>query len=258
MTETATYKTIETSREEGLFTLTLNRPQLNILNMAMLGEISLAVKEAQASGCGLLVLRAKGKAFSAGADVGEHLPDKVQPMLASFHGAIKDLYSFKGISIACVHGSALGGGCELALAADLVLASAVAAFGQPEIKLGVIPPVAMVLLPVLCHARAAREIVLSGESVGAEDAKRLGLANQVFAAEEFEAKTQEYVGRFKAMSRSSLALAKKTMRRLHPVDFNDKLAAAEDAYLKELLATHDGTEGCKAFLEKRKPAWKHS
>lgn len=258
MTDTAGYDAIETARDQEVFTLTLNRPPLNILNMAMSDEIRGALEEAAGSGCGLLVIRAKGKVFSAGADVGEHLPDKAKAMLSSFHGAIRALYSFKGISIACVHGAALGGGCELALAADLVLASSGAKFGQPEIKLGVFPPAAMVLLPVLCLPRAARELALSGESVGAEEARRLGLANQVFEAGEFEAKTVEYVARFKAMSRSSLALTKKTLRRLHPTGFEEKLAAAEDAYLKDLLATHDGAEGCKAFLEKRQPAWKHS
>lgn len=255
--EAATQKTIETAKEGGVFTLTLSRPPLNILNIAMLREISTAIAEARASSCGFLVLKAKGKAFSAGADVAEHLPDKAAEMLSSFHGALKLLASFEGIVVACVQGSALGGGCELVLPADIVLASSEAKFGQPEIQLGVFPPVAMALLPVLCPPAAAYELILTGRSIDAEKARELGIVSQVFPAEEFESRSEKYLGKLTAMSHSSLKITKQALRRLHPADFDKKLDDAEKIYIDELMKTPDGVEGCRAFLEKRKPVWKN-
>ncbi|HAZ09357.1 MAG TPA: enoyl-CoA hydratase [Elusimicrobia bacterium] len=245
---------IETSAENGVFTLTLNRPPLNILNLEMLSEIGAALDAA--AGSAFLVLRGRGKAFSAGADVGDHLPDKVERMLSVFHGAVKKLAAFEGIVVACVNGAALGGGCELVLPADVVLASSSAQFGQPEIQLGVFPPVAMVLLPTICAAGAARELLLSGRAVDAETALRLGLASRVFAAETFEAECGKSIARLTSMSRSSLRLSKRLLRRLHPDDFAAKLQLAENAYLGELMQTPDAVEGCKAFLAKRKPVWR--
>ncbi len=255
MTETA-YKTIETANKDGIFTLTLNNPPLNILNIAMLDEITAAV--AEAAGCGFLFLEAKGKAFSAGADVGEHMPDKAAKMLSSFHKAIKALAAFEGLVIAKVQGAALGGGCELVLPADIVLASAKAKFGQPEIQLGVYPPVAMVLLPELCGPAAARELIYTGKSVRAEEARMLGIVSAVFDPENFEAESAEYLARFKSLSRSSLIQTKRALRKIHPSDFERKLDIAEKAYLQELMKTADGKEGCAAFLEKRKPSWRHA
>ncbi|MEK7234606.1 MAG: enoyl-CoA hydratase/isomerase family protein [Elusimicrobiota bacterium] len=255
MTAPATsFKTIETCEAGGIFTLTLNRPPLNILNLDMLVEIGAALDAA--AGSAFLVLKGRGKAFSAGADVGDHLPDKVERMLSVFHGAIKKLAAFEGIVVACVEGAALGGGCELALPADVVLASSNAQFGQPEIQLGVFAPVAMVLLPRICPAGAARELLLSGRAIDAQTALRLGLASLVFPAESFESECGKYLSRLTSMSRSSLKLSKRLLRRLHPDDFAAKLQMAEEAYLKELMKTPDATEGCAAFLAKRKPIWR--
>ena len=245
---------IETSAENGVFTLTLNRPPLNILNLEMLSELGAALDAA--AGNSVLVLKGRGKAFSAGADVGDHLPDKAARMLSVFHGAVRKLDAFEGIVVACVDGAALGGGCELVLPADVVLASSKAQFGQPEIQLGVFPPVAMVLLPMICPAGAARELLLSGRAIDAEAALRLGLASRVFPAEAFEAECAKYLARLTSMSRSSLKLSKRLLRRLHPDDFAAKLQVAEDAYLKELMQTPDAVEGCAAFLAKRKPVWR--
>lgn len=249
----AAFQTIETQQADGTFTLILNRPPLNILNIAMLAEIGKALD--QAAGSSFLVLKGRGKAFSAGADVADHLPASVERMLEVFHAAIRKLAAFEGIVVACVDGAALGGGCELVLPADVVLASANAQFGQPEIQLGVFPPAAMALLPQLCPAAAARELLLTGRPVDAETALRLGLASRVFPVESFELDCASYLAKLQSMSRSTLKLSKKLLRRLHPDHFAAKLQAAEDAYLHELMTTPDASEGCAAFLAKRKPVW---
>ena len=250
----ACYRTIETAEEGGVFTLTLNRPPLNILNLEMLPEVGAALDAA--AGKDFLVLKGRGKAFSAGADVADHLPERVGAMLTVFHAALRKLAAFDGLVVACVDGAALGGGCELVLPADIVLASSNARFGQPEISLGVFAPAAMVLLPGLCPAGAARELLLTGRTIDAEAALRLGLASRVFAAETFAQECAEYLARLTALSRSSLKLSKRLLRRLHPDDFAAKLQAAEEAYLSELMKTPDAAEGCAAFLAKRKPVWR--
>lgn len=252
-TQATPYRTIETSAADGVFTLTLNRPPLNILNMDMLGEIGSALDSAREST--FLVLKGRGKAFSAGADVAEHLPGSVERMLPLFHSVILRLAAFEGIVVACVDGAALGGGCELLLPADLVLASSNARFGQPEIQLGVFPPVALALLPRLVPPLAARELLLTGRAIGAEEALRLGLASRVFPAESFQEECAKTLAGLHALSRNSLKLLKRVLRRLHPDDLAARLRAAEEAYLGELMATPDGREGCAAFLAKRKPVW---
>ncbi|OGS18183.1 MAG: hypothetical protein A3J70_04855 [Elusimicrobia bacterium RIFCSPHIGHO2_02_FULL_61_10] len=252
----ASYRTIETVEADGIFTLTLNRPPLNILNLEMLSQISAALDAAASAQSAFLVLKGRGKAFSAGADVADHLPDKVERMLSVFHGAVKKLAAFEGLVVACVDGAALGGGCELVLPADIVLASSNAQFGQPEIQLGVFPPVAMVLIPSICPMGAARELLLSGRAIDAQTALRLGLASRVIAAETFDAECGRYIAGLASMSRSSLRLSKRLLRRLHPDDFAAKLELAQEAYLQELMKTPDAVEGCAAFLAKRKPVWR--
>lgn len=252
-TPTTQYQTIETAQADGVFTLTLNRPPLNILNIAMLEEVSSALDAA--AGSSFLILKGRGKAFSAGADVADHLPASAERMLRTFHGVIRKLIGFEGIIAACVDGAALGGGCELLLPADVVLASANAQFGQPEIQLGVFPPTAMALLPRLIPAGAARELLLSGRAIDAQEALRLGLVSRVFPAEAFEAECGKYLSRLQSMSRGSLKLSKRLLRRLHPDEASARLQLAEDAYLQELMKTPDAVEGCEAFLAKRKPVW---
>ena len=135
------FKHIQTELKDGVATLTLNRPPLNVLNIEMMEEINTyfegLMKEKSLK---LLVIQAMGKAFSAGVDVGEHLGDLVYKMIEVFHKIFRLMEGLKVPSIAVVNGSALGGGCELALYCDMVIATEKAKFGQPEIQVGVFPP----------------------------------------------------------------------------------------------------------------------
>ncbi|MBI4055391.1 MAG: enoyl-CoA hydratase/isomerase family protein [Elusimicrobia bacterium] len=252
------YQTIQTDKDKDSFRLILNRPPLNILNIAALEEMRSALAEALEGSHRFLLLKASGKAFSAGVDVADHLPDKVGQMMASFHESFYLLNSFPGLVISCVQGPALGGGCELAIAADIVLVSSEAKFGQPEIRLGVFPPVATILLPRLCPPRIALELILSGETVTAAEALRLGIVNKVFEGGRFQEGVEEYLGKYREMSLSSIKIAKRALRKIHPEDFKDKLRAAEEIYLNTLMRTDDAKEGSLAFLQKRKPVWNHS
>lgn len=133
--------------------VTLNRPPLNVLDIAMMRELDAALARV-ATECDLLVLQGAGpKGFSAGAEVADHVPERVGEMLGAFHGVFRRLARVECVTIAAVSGLCLGGGMELATFCDFVVATEAAKFGQPEIKLACYPPVAMVTFPLLRHAR---------------------------------------------------------------------------------------------------------
>ena len=178
-------------------------------------------------------------------------------MLEKFHGMIGLLHSLAMPSIALVDGMALGGGCELAVACDMVLASDRSVFGQPEIKVGVFPPVAAAFFPSRVGRNRALELLLTGESIDAAEAHRIGLINKVFPASSFCEMTGELIGKLTSLSGSTLRLTKRAVNRALGKTLPEGIADVEQLYLGELMSTEDAREGLNAFLEKRKPGWKH-
>jgi len=250
------YRFIQTEWKEGQATITLNREPLNVLNIAMMKEINQALDGLQKEKIKLLVFKATGKAFSAGVDVGEHLGDQAEEMIEVFHGIFRRLDALPALSIASVQGAALGGGCELALYCDLVLASEKARFGQPEIQVGVFPPIAALLFPRIMGWKKALELILTGGTITAAEALALGLVNRVVPPEALEEELEKYCRQFLSLSGVVLALSKKAVYAGLGDDREKGLRAIEHIYLRELMKTHDAEEGLKAFLEKRKPEWK--
>lgn len=249
---------IRLSTGDKLHRLTLADPPLNILDIEMLGEMRDALSSLP-SGPAVLVIDAEGeKAFSAGASVQDHIGDRVRTMLKSFHDCFRLLDRTELISVALVQGAALGGGCELAMGCDLVLASENAKFGQPEINLGVFPPVAAWQLSRQLPPRKGLELLLKGDSIDAKTAESRGLVNAVFSLDEFDEAADAWLSRLLRHSPSSLKYTKKAFRRAQPDDFAERLAAIETLYLDELMATSDANEGLNAFIEKRKPSWSGS
>src|SRR3954466_16414839 len=173
---------------ENAYRITLADPPLNILDIAMLEELRDAIGRVTNDRHALIIDAQGEKAFSAGASVQDHLGDRVATMLANFHDCFRMLAKLDVVTIALVRGAALGGGCELALACDFVLASDRAKFGQPEINLGVFPPVAAYQLSRQIAPRKGLELLLSGDPVDAVTAASLGLVNAVFPLSEFTAK----------------------------------------------------------------------
>ena len=187
-------ETIRLSVDAGLARITLDRPPLNVLTTAMMRELASVLRRVAADEAIQVVrIDAAGRAFSAGVDVGDHLGDLLPAMMA----ALGDLFvAFEDVPrpiVAVVQGAALGGGLEVVLGCDLVVASESATFGQPEIKLGVFAPPATVLLPRRSGRGAATGMLLTGESVDAAEALRLGLANAVFAAEGFDVAASAWI-----------------------------------------------------------------
>ncbi len=253
-----TYKDIEVSLENGLGTITLNRPPVNVLNIAMMEEINNALDSWQGDkGLKVVLFKAKGKCFSAGVDVGEHMGGLASKMIEVFHGMFRRMDKLGVLTVASVYGSCLGGGCELAIFCDLVLASEGAKFGQPEIQVGVFPPIAAQIMPRIIGRKAAAELIFSGKIISAQEALNLGLINKVVKEEELEKETEIFLKPYMKLSSAVLRLTKKAMMSGLKDDLEPSLRLIEDVYLNELMKTHDAHEGLKAFLEKRKAEWKN-
>lgn len=235
--------------------ITLDDPPLHILDIAMLEELAEALARVGNDHHALIIDASGDKAFSAGASVQDHLGDRVATMLAIFHDCFRTLARLDVVTIAIVRGPALGGGCELALACDFVLASDRARFGVPEINLGVFPPVGAYQLSRQLPPRKGLELILTGDPIDAATAESVGLVNAVFPAAEIDARTDAWLQRLYRQSASSLRFAKKAFRLAQADDFDARLADVERLYLDELMKTGDANEGLVAFIEKRKAAW---
>ena len=239
--------------------ITLARPPLNVLNIAMMREIGAALAECARREIVAIVFSADKdcRAFSAGVAVEEHVQETIYQMLDSFHAIFRQLEQLAKPSIAVVDGAALGGGCEVVAACDIVIASDRSRFGFPEVKLGVFPPVAAILLPVVIGQKRARELILTGEIIDAVEAGRLGLCNHVVPGAHLEPKLLEITAKLKELSGASLEYTRRALDLGRGRTLDQALKEQENMYLHELMKTIDANEGVKAFMEKRKPVWRH-
>ena len=239
--------------------IAINRPPYNVLDIATMEEMNAALDLAMENTTAkVLVIAGNGeKTFSSGVDVVDHTPDKVVKMIDVFHGILKRLMQVSIPTVAAVNGAALGGGCELAIACDMVVASESAKLGQPEIKLGVFPPIAAILLPRQIPMTKVMELLLGGGIIDAAEAHRLGLVNKVFPRDTFAADTAKFLEQFTSLSRVALLHTKKAVKEAATRPFYEALFHIEQHYLKDLMATEDAKEGLNSFIEKRKPVWKN-
>ena len=260
MNDQTNYKSIRFRVEDRVGRIGFARPPLNIFNIAMMREIDDVLGEcASQRDMVAIVFEAErdARAFSAGVAVEEHTAETVYQMLESFHQIFRTLEVIAKPVVSVVDGAALGGGCELVAASDICIATTRARFGQPEIKLGVFPPIAAVLLPRVVGERRARELVLTGELIDAQEALRIGLINYAVEPEQLEAQTQEMLNRLRELSAPALETTRRAMDVSRSLSLEHGLAYVEDIYLNELMKTEDAHEGVAAFMEKRKPAWRN-
>jgi len=236
--------------------LILRHPPLNVIDIAMLGELAQSLAEIESRpDVSVIVVSGDGKAFSAGVDVAAHAPDKIEEMLAKFHAIIRALVAMKKVTIAAVHGHCLGGGAELAMACDMVYTTGSAQWGFPEIKLGCYPPVACTALAALVGQKRAAELILTGRPIIGKEAAEIGLANRAVPENGLAAVVDECIGHLRKLSPVALALAKKASYAWDSMHFDKGLARAERIYFDELMKTEDVHEGLRAFMEKREPKW---
>ncbi len=252
--------TLDTARcdvDDGAATVTIDRPPLNVLDIATNTALARVLRSlATRDDVRVVVLRGAGpRAFSAGVEIREHTRDRIEEMLAAFHDVFRALTELDRLTIAAVHGVALGGGCELASFCDVTIAEESATFGLPEIKLGCFPPVAAVLLPHLVGSMRAAELILSGEPIGAREAYEIGLVTRLVPDGALARELPAYVARFTDKSAAVLALTREALRSDRPMDFFEALARVERVYVDKLMATADAAEGIEAWIEKRAPRW---
>jgi len=252
------FEFIRVTAEAGIATVVMRREPLNVLHIPMMTEFN-SVLEGLLSNADLagIVIRAEGKAFCAGVDIADHTADKVEEMIGVFHGIFRKLASTDALTIAAVQGAALGGGCELACFCDIVLASDRAKFGQPEVQVGVFPPVAAAILPLLVGVKKALELNVLGGTIDAREAYRIGLVNQLYASDTFSADVDAYVAGLGKLSRPVVRMAKRATFSTTRRQILEHLESAEAAYLDELMQLEDAQEGLAAFMEKRAPVWRH-
>lgn len=244
-------------REDGVVKITLNHPPVNIMDIPTMREINVALESLQDDDeIKAVLFGATGKAFCAGVDVKDHTADKVDEMVEVFHRIFRLMWSLDVPTVAAVNGAALGGGCELVTFCDMVIASERATFGQPEIQVGVYPPIAAVTFPRLMPYMKAMELLLTGAVIDAREAERLGIVNKVVPVESFEAEVASFVGKLTSLSSVVLRLTKRATLQGLTLGFEEALALSEDLYLNQLMKTEDAAEGLQAFMEKRKPVWK--
>ncbi len=254
------YQNIHFKVEDRVGRIMFARPPLNIFNIAMMREIGECLNECMGQReMVAIVFEAvpDSRAFSAGVAVEEHVEVTVYRMLESFHAIFRTLEQIAKPVIAVVDGAALGGGCELVAGCDIVIASERSRFGQPEIKLGVFPPVAAVLLPRIIGEKRARELILTGDLIDAPEALQLGLVNYVVPGAEIVQKTQDVLVKLRELSAPALESTRRAIDLARGSSFEEALSRVEDLYLNELMKTEDAREGIAAFMEKRKPAWRN-
>lgn len=254
------YQNIHLRIENRIGRITFARPPLNIFNIAMMREIDDALNECLGHHEMVAVVfdaEREARAFSAGVAIEEHVAETIYQMLESFHDIFRTLEAMAKPVVAIVDGAALGGGCELVAGCDIVISSDRARYGQPEIKLGVFPPVAAILLPRIIGERRAREIILTGELIDAHEALQLGLVSYVVAPDQLETKTQEILARLRELSAPALEMTRRALDIGRGFSFEDALARVEDLYLNDLMKTEDANEGVAAFMEKRKAVWRN-
>jgi cyclohexa-1,5-dienecarbonyl-CoA hydratase len=232
----------------------LRHPPLNIIDVPMMEELAQVLSEIESRpDISVIVFGGEKKAFSAGVDVAAHTPDKVEDMLAKFHGVIRALVATKRVTIAAVHGYCLGGAAELAMVCDIVYTTEDAQWGFPEIKLGCYPPVACAALAALVGHKRAAELILTGRTISGKEAARIGLASD--AVGDPEAAVEECVGKLLQLSPAALSVTKKALYAWDSIHFDKGLARAEKTYFEDLMKTSDAQEGIRAFMEKRPPKW---
>jgi len=237
----------------------LNRPECyNAQSRLMREETDDAfVRAAEDDEVGAIVLSGEGKHFSFGASVEEHKPDHVGDMLPAFHRFIGNVIACKVPTLAKVKGLCLGGSFEFALACSFIFADETAKFGVPEIQLGVLPPVACVLLPFFTTGQFSSLAILTGDQFTAQELYNRGLVNLVAEDANLDETVATFFEKhFQPKSASSIQITHKACRAPLDDHYNKFIGNMEDLYLEDLMATGDAKEGIIAFLEKRKPEYK--
>ena len=257
-----TYKTIQVAYESGIATITLNRPEKrNAISFELIDDLLRGLKEVESSDAIVLILTGAGRAFSSGMDLDnlkvligrspeQNLEDS-QTMVRLF----RSLYEFPKVTIAAVNGPAIAGGTGLALLCDFTLAVPEAKFGYTEVRIGFVPAIVSTFLLRQVGEKQARDLLLTGRIIDAEEAARMGLIKEIVAPENLLARARELAALLLENSPASLRATKQLLNHHARAELDRQIEAAvrENAAVR---ITADFREGVTSFLEKRKPVWK--
>jgi methylglutaconyl-CoA hydratase len=255
------YKTIQLAYDSGVATITLNRPdKRNAISFELIDDLLRALKEVETSDAIVLIVTGAGKAFSSGMDldnlkalIGRSPEQNVQDSKTMVR-MFRSLYEFPKVTIAAVNGPAIAGGTGLALLCDFTLAVPEAKFGYTEVRIGFVPAIVSTFLLRQAGEKHARDLLLTGRIIGAEEAMRMGLINEIVAPETLLARAWELAALLMENSPASLRATKKLLNDHARAELDTQIEAAlrENAAIR---TTADFREGVTSFLEKRKPVW---
>ncbi|GAB6908730.1 Enoyl-CoA hydratase/isomerase [Desulfosarcina cetonica] len=246
----------ELTKEKGAAYVVLNRPKHNVFNIEMMEELTALLVELNTDAdLKCVVIKGKGASWCAGVEVGDHKPELAPEMIRVFDALLRQIHAMKIPTIAAVHGACLGGGMEVAIACDMVAAGKSAVFGQPEIKLGFLPPYAAVRLPHLVGPSKAIEICTTGRRYSADAMAQMGLLCDLFEDDAFEEGVAKIVKEIGHCSPLIIRLNKKAVKQHLGLGIEAALESVGDMFLNQLMKTEDTMEGIKSFEEKRRATW---
>ena len=252
------YQHLKVEKADGVARITFDRPKHNVLDIQMMREFNTELKElATDDQLKCVVLNGAGPSFCAGVEVSDHRPDMAPKMIETFNRIFELIDRLEVPVIAAVHGVCLGGGMEVAIACDIIVAAQSAQFGQPEIKLAFLPPYAAVRLPHLVGPSKAIEICTTGKRYSAEEAQQMGMVNYVVADDQLSETTDNLVKEIQYSSPLIIRLNKRAVKKHIGMALPDAIESVSDLFLNTLMKTEDVLEGIKSFEEKRRPVWKN-
>lgn len=254
----AQMKHLKMEKAGGVARISFARPKHNVLNIEMISELNSRLDEIAAEeNLKCVVILGEGPSWCAGVEVGDHKPEMAAEMIAVFNGIFERLDRLEIPVIAGVQGACLGGGMEVAIACDIVVAAESAVFGQPEIKLGFLPPYAAVRLPQLVGPARAVEICTTGKRYSAEEARQMGMIGHVAGDDRWADMLEKLVGEITACSPLIIRLNKRAVKQHIGKQLPAALQGVSDLFLNVLMKTEDTLEGIRSFEEKRRPEWKN-
>jgi len=254
----AELKHLKLEKTDGVARLTLVRPKHNVLNIEMMNELNAELELLIADNdLKCVVIGGEGPSWCAGVEVADHKPEMVDDMITTFNGIFERTEKLEVPIIAAVHGACLGGGMELAIACDIIVASKKAVFGQPEIKLGFFPPYAAMRLPQLVGPARAIEICTTGKRYSAKQVKKMGMIGYRVDEDELAETVDKLVAEIQYSSPLIIRLNKRAVKAHVGMEFSKAIDGVSDLFLNTLMKTEDTLEGIKSFEEKRKPEWKN-
>ena len=238
--------------------ITLNHPPHNVLNVPMMTEMAQCIESLNGRGdTKAILLESAQRAFSAGISLEDSKPDRVFQTLEAFNRVFTAIREISKPFIVVVNGPAIGAGPELVAFGDMVIATPNARFAQPEVKMGVFPPFAAIMLPALIGPKKTYELILTGQPLTAEDAYSLGFVNKVVSEVDLPNAVNEVLARIGEFSGPVLEMTKKVIGGAMGLPIAEAMKHAQDIYLNQLYALEDVQEGLRAVVEKRKPIWKN-